>query len=56
MKLLLFDIDGTLLVSNGAGRRAMNNSLSRMMGIDTITLKGIDFGGRTDQQIIFDIL
>ena len=56
MKLLLFDIDGTLLVSNGAGRRAMNKSLSTMMGIDTITLQGIDFGGRTDQQIIFDIL
>ena len=56
MKLLLFDIDGTLLISNGAGRRAMNKSLSKMMGIDTITLKGIDFGGRTDQQIIFDIL
>jgi len=56
MKLLLFDIDGTLLVSNGAGRRAMNKCLSSMMGIDTITLKGIDFGGRTDQQIIFDIL
>lgn len=56
MKLLLFDIDGTLLVSNGAGRRAMNKSLSKMMGIDAITLQGIDFGGRTDQQIIFDIL
>lgn len=56
MKLLLFDIDGTLLISNGAGRRAMNKSLSKMMGIDTITLKGIDFGGRTDQQIIYDIL
>ena len=56
MKLLLFDIDGTLLISNGAGRRAMNKSLTKVMGIDTITLKGIDFGGRTDQQIIFDIL
>ena len=56
MKLLLFDIDGTLLKSNGAGRRAMNKGLSGMLGKDQVNLQGIDFGGRTDPQIIRDIL
>lgn len=56
MKLLLFDIDGTLLKSNGAGRRAMNQSIAPMLGLDTLNLEGIDFGGRTDPQIIRDIL
>ena len=56
MKLLLFDIDGTLLVSNGAGRRAMKSSLPRILNLDSVNLEGIDFGGRTDPQIIRDIL
>ena len=56
MKLLLFDIDGTLLRSNGAGRRAMNKGLAGMLGKEKLNLEGIDFGGRTDPQIIRDIL
>ena len=34
----------------------MNKSLSNFLGVDQITLEGIDFGGRTDPQIIRDIL
>ena len=32
MKLVLFDIDGTLLWTDGAGRRAMEGALSHVFG------------------------
>ena len=56
MKLLLFDIDGTLLISNGAGRRAMNRGLAPLLGKSSLSTDGVSFGGRTDPQIISDIL
>ncbi len=56
MKLLLFDIDGTMLLSNGSGRRAMKLCLSDFVPADTVSFEGIDFGGRTDPQILHDIL
>ncbi|MEJ2746714.1 MAG: HAD hydrolase-like protein [Anaerolineae bacterium] len=55
MKLLLFDIDGTLIRSNGAGREVMAASLREVFG----TAGPIDaykFSGKTDQQIIIDLL
>ena len=56
MKLLLFDIDGTLLRSNGAGRRAMKKGLAPVLETENVSIEGVDFGGRTDPQIIQDII
>src|SRR5690625_7320545 len=55
MKLLLFDIDGTILLTHGIGRRAVEASLSELSGrrIDT---SGISFSGKTDPQIIREVL
>ena len=55
MKLVLFDIDGTLLWTDGAGRRAVHRALLAEAGtagpIDTYR-----FDGKTDPQIIQDLL
>ena len=49
--LLLWDIDGTLLASGGAGMRALRTALAARFGIDG-SLEDIDFGGRTDPWIM----
>src|SRR5262245_24577336 len=55
VRLLLFDIDGTLLHSRGAGRRAVKASLERVYG--TVGgIDGYDLGGKTDQRIVFEVL
>jgi phosphoglycolate phosphatase len=55
MKLVLFDIDGTLLWTDGAGRRAIHRALLDEAGtagpIDTYR-----FDGKTDPQIVRDLL
>ena len=51
MNLILFDIDGTLLLSGGAGRRALEKALKQTYKIDN-GMSGIKLGGRTDPQII----
>ena len=53
MKLLLFDIDGTLLLSGGAGLRAMNRAFEYLYSVDDI-LDGITLSGRTDNKLIID--
>lgn len=55
MKLLLFDIDGTLLTTNGAGRPAVEAALSEVAGFD-VTTEGITFSGKTDPQILREVL
>jgi phosphoglycolate phosphatase-like HAD superfamily hydrolase len=50
VRLLLFDIDGTLLSGKGAGARAMTRAGRRVLG-DRFSLDGIDFGGRLDPWI-----
>ncbi len=52
--LLLWDIDGTLLNSGGAGARALRTGLRRAFGIDG-SLDDIDFAGRTDRWIVRQI-
>jgi phosphoglycolate phosphatase-like HAD superfamily hydrolase len=55
MRLVLFDIDGTLLWTNGAGRRAIHRALLDEAG----TAGPIDsyrFDGKTDPQIVRDLL
>jgi len=53
--LLLWDIDGTLIVSQGAGVRAMERALTRRFGI-TCDLGVIDWAGRTDSWIVTEVL
>jgi phosphoglycolate phosphatase-like HAD superfamily hydrolase len=49
--LLLWDIDGTLIASGGAGMRALQRALHAVFGIEG-SLADIDFGGRTDTWIM----
>lgn len=54
MHLLLFDIDGTLVRVNGAGRRAVESALSDV--VETrLSTTGVQFSGKTDPQIVRDI-
>jgi phosphoglycolate phosphatase len=48
-KLFLFDIDGTLLASGGAGLNALTEVTRDLFGTDN--LAGIDIAGRTDSSI-----
>ena len=52
-KLVLFDIDGTLVLTGGAGVRAMNRALEELLG-HTDGLNGIPVAGRTDRAILAD--
>lgn len=51
----LFDVDGTLLLTKGAGREAMAAAFRDQFGIDD-DLSGIPFAGRTDMLILGDAL
>jgi phosphoglycolate phosphatase-like HAD superfamily hydrolase len=53
--LVLFDIDGTLLLSAGAGRRAIHAALS-LGGVNLASVPGIRFDGKTDPQIVMELL
>jgi phosphoglycolate phosphatase-like HAD superfamily hydrolase len=55
MTLLLFDIDGTLVHVNGAGRSALTRALSTLLG-SPISTDGISFSGRTDPDILRAVL
>lgn len=50
-KLILFDIDGTLIGSGGAGTEAMNRTLHEMTGI-VDGFGHVNCAGKTDPQII----
>ena len=52
--LLLWDIDGTLIDSGGAGRRALETALSRVFAVER-SLEDVDFAGRTDAWIMREI-
>jgi phosphoglycolate phosphatase len=49
--LLLWDIDGTLITSSGAGMRALELALTRVFGLAG-SLADIDYAGRTDRWIL----
>ena len=55
MKLVLFDIDGTILLTAGAGRRAIVTAISEAVGNST-ALHQVRFDGKTDPQIVTDLL
>ncbi len=50
-KVILFDIDGTLLTAHGAGKRALTLALRYVFGREN-AFDGIDFRGMTDALII----
>ncbi len=55
MKLLLFDIDGTLIRSNGAGRETLQFALNEVFGTAG-PLDDYKFSGKTDPRIILDLM
>jgi phosphoglycolate phosphatase len=54
-KLVLFDIDGTILLTAGAGRRAIVKAISEAVG-DGAPLSDVRFDGKTDPQIVAELL
>lgn len=55
MRLVLFDIDGTLVIAKGAGRRALGRALERVYGT-TGAIDAYDFRGKTDPRIVGDLM
>ncbi|HLA14134.1 MAG TPA: HAD hydrolase-like protein, partial [Gemmatimonadaceae bacterium] len=54
MRLVLFDIDGTLLNSEGLGRASMQRALSEVFGSPGDPAYRYD--GKTDKQIVRDVM
>ncbi len=54
-RLVLFDIDGTLLSAGGAGARAVRDAMLEVYG-ETGQIGGYNMGGRTDPQIVRELL
>jgi phosphoglycolate phosphatase len=55
VRLVLFDVDGTLLLARGAGRRALAAALHGVYGTAG-DIERYDLGGQTDQRIVFDVM
>ena len=54
-KLVLFDIDGTILLTAGAGRRAIVAALTEQVD-GSMAFDGVRFDGKTDPQIVAELL
>jgi phosphoglycolate phosphatase len=54
-KLILFDIDGTLVLTGGAGSRAMTSAFREVFGIDDAFAR-VAMPGRTDDVIVAEAL
>ena len=50
-RLVLFDIDGTLLLTGGAGKRAMDRAFEEAFGVAD-AFADLPMGGRTDRYLI----
>jgi phosphoglycolate phosphatase-like HAD superfamily hydrolase len=55
MNVFLFDIDGTLILSGGAGKAAFEAALAAEFGIRELA-GSVPFSGRTDRAIAHDLL
>ena len=53
-KLVLFDIDGTILLTNGAGKRAVHRALTEVFG--STGPESHRFDGKTDPQIVRELM
>ena len=51
MRLILFDIDGTLIDSGGAGVRSLDLAFKKVFSVEDV-FQGISMAGKTDSQII----
>jgi phosphoglycolate phosphatase-like HAD superfamily hydrolase len=54
MRLVLFDIDGTLCLTDGAGKRAVHRALIEVFG--STGPASHPFGGKTDPQIVRELM
>jgi phosphoglycolate phosphatase len=54
-RLVLFDIDGTLLSAGGVSGRCLAEALREVFGT-TGPMEGYDFSGKTDPQIVRDLM
>jgi phosphoglycolate phosphatase len=54
MQVYLFDIDGTLISSGGAGKMAMEAALASEFGLAKV-FEGVPYSGRTDRAIARDL-
>ena len=55
MRTLLFDIDGTLLLTNGGGSRALKLAIEQEFGVESVCTN-INFSGRTDRSLLPELL
>lgn len=55
MYAILFDIDGTLLLTGGAGQLAFARTFAEDFGIEEIS-RDVPFSGRTDRAISLDLM
>ena len=53
-RLILFDIDGTLISTDGAGVKAFGRVFDEIFGLPNAT-KHMTFAGRTDRRLVSDI-
>jgi phosphoglycolate phosphatase len=54
MRVVLFDIDGTILRSGGVGRIAMERALTQVFGFSGSA--GYHYDGKTDRQIVRELM
>jgi phosphoglycolate phosphatase-like HAD superfamily hydrolase len=54
MHVCLFDIDGTLIASGGAGKAALETALAEAFGV-TRAIEQLQLSGRTDRAIVCDL-
>lgn len=55
MKLLLFDIDGTILRTDGSGRRSVGHALRTHFGRE-YPFDAVSYSGKTDPQIFSEVM
>lgn len=55
MKVALFDLDGTLVTTGGAGIRALDRAFKEVYGLSRAG-EGIPFAGKTDPRIVREII
>ena len=55
MRLLLWDVDGTLVTARGAGRRALARALTAVFGTAG-AIDAYDLRGATDRAIVHDVM
>ena len=55
MKAVLFDIDGTLILTGGAGQRAFAQTFATDFGVPNIS-RNVTFAGRSDRAIAHELM